>query len=162
MARALLLATVLALAACREPDMIAPPQDPRQIDYAPQLHVDFRNMTRTQSGLYYQDVRTGRGAVAMIGDTVRLLYAGYLPDGTLVEARLDTASAAAIPLGAGHLIAGWEEGIPGMREGGIRKLIIPPELGFGTEGRPPVPPNAILVVDIELLATGDEPLPRPD
>jgi peptidylprolyl isomerase len=151
MARAPLIAALLLVAACRQPDIIAPPRDPQQVVYAPELHVDIGAMTRTNSGLFYQDVRLGGGDVAMAGDSIRLLYAGYLTNGTLVEARLDTANAAPIVLGKDNVIAGWEEGIPGMREGGLRKLVIPPELGFGSQGRRPVPPNAILVFDIELL-----------
>jgi FKBP-type peptidyl-prolyl cis-trans isomerase len=109
-------------------------------------------MTRTSSGLYLQDVRAGAGEVAKAGDTVRLLYAGSLPDGTLVEAILDEARTPPFVLGSGRIIPGWEEGIPGMRVGGMRKLVIPPDLGFGATGRAPVPPNAILVFDIELLS----------
>jgi FKBP-type peptidyl-prolyl cis-trans isomerase FkpA len=152
MTRPSLLAIVLLLAACREPDVIAPPRDPQQIEYAPELNVDLDDMTRTSSGLYLQDVRAGAGEVAKAGDTVRLLYAGYLPDGTLVEAILDEARTPPFVLGSGRIIPGWEEGIPGMRVGGMRKLVIPPDLGFGATGRAPVPPNAILVFDIELLS----------
>jgi FKBP-type peptidyl-prolyl cis-trans isomerase FkpA len=152
MTRAPLLATLLLLAACREPDVVAPPRDPQHIDYAPELNVDLEHMTRTSSGLYVQDVRAGDGAVARPGDTIRLLYAGYLPDGTLVEAIQDAERTPPFVLGAGRIIPGWEEGIPGMREGGLRKLIIPPALGFGASGRAPVPPNAILVFDIQLLS----------
>ena len=151
MTRPPLLAAILLLAACREPDMVAPPQDPQQVSYAPELRVDLSRMTRTQSGVYYEDVRVGAGEVAEAGDTIRLLYAGYLPDGTLVEARLTPEEAAPVVLGGGAIIAGWNEGIPGMRAGGRRKLVVPPELGFGSVGRRPVPPNTVLVFDIEIL-----------
>ena len=152
MTRAPLLATLLLLAACREPDVVAPPRDLQLIDYAPELNVDLERMTRTSSGLYLQDVRTGVGDEANTGDTIRLLYAGYLPDGTLVEAILDADRTPPFVLGAGRTIPGWEEGIPGMRVGGVRKLVIPPALGFGPSGRAPVPPNAVLVFDLELLS----------
>jgi FKBP-type peptidyl-prolyl cis-trans isomerase len=152
MTRAPLFAIVLLLAACREPDMVAPPPDLQQIDYAPELDVDLTHMTRTGSGLYLQDLRTGDGDTAKEGDTVRVLFAGWLPDGTLVEAIRDADRTPPVVLGAGHIIRGWEEGIPGMREGGIRKLVIPPELGFGASGRKPVPPNSVLVFEIELIS----------
>lgn len=152
MTRAALLATFLLLAACREPDVVAPPRDLQLIDYAPQLNVDLRRMTRTSSGLYLEDVRTGDGDEAKPGDTIRMLYAGYLPDGTLVEEIRDADRTPPFVLGAGRIIPGWEEGIPGMREGGIRKLVIPPSLGFGASGRSPVPPNAVLVFDLELIS----------
>jgi FKBP-type peptidyl-prolyl cis-trans isomerase len=151
MTRSLLLAMTLLLAACREPDMVAPPPDPQQITYAPELDVHLDKMIRTASGLYYEDIRVGEGELAEEGDTVRLLYAGYLPNGTLLEARRIPSEAAPVVLGSGDIIAGWEEGIRGMRAGGIRKLVVPPQLGFGRIGRPPVPPNAIVVFDIEIL-----------
>ena len=154
MTRLPLLATVLILAACREADTFAPPPDPQQLAYAPELHVDLHAMTRTASGLYLLDVRLGDGDQVADGDTVRILYAAWLPNGTLVEARSTPAEPAEFVLGDGTVIAGWEEGISGMREGGLRKLVIPPDLGFGRSGKPPVPPNAILVVDIELLVDG--------
>ena len=154
MPRSPLLGAILLLAACREADVVAPPQDPQQVNYAPELQVDLSKMIRTESGLYYADIRVGDGELAERGDTVRLLYAGYLPNGTLLEARLTPTEAAAVVLGAESIIDGWNEGIPGMRAGGVRKLVVPPELGFGKLGKRPVPPNAVLVFDLEILADG--------
>jgi FKBP-type peptidyl-prolyl cis-trans isomerase FkpA len=124
--------------------------DPAQNTYATPLGVALSAFTKTPSGLYYRDVKEGTGAVAAPGQTVRVEYTGYLPNGN----RFDTSVGAApieFPLGQGAVIRGWDEGIAGMKVGGQRKLVIPAELGYGSVGSPPdIPPNSVLVFDVEL------------
>jgi len=105
----------------------------------------------TDSGLQYEDIECGDGDRAGRGDTVSVKYRGTLEDGTEFD-----AGTYPFQIGAGMVIAGWEEGISGMRVGGKRKLTIPPDLAYGAQGRPPViPPNSTLIFDVELLEIQD-------
>jgi FKBP-type peptidyl-prolyl cis-trans isomerase len=106
----------------------------------------------TKSGLKYADVKVGNGKLAQAGDTVQVHYTGKLKDGKKFDSSLDSGKPFSFPLGRGKVIKGWDEGVAGMKEGGKRKLIIPPNLGYGPDGFPPViPPNAELHFDVELL-----------
>ncbi|HWZ59198.1 MAG TPA: FKBP-type peptidyl-prolyl cis-trans isomerase [Gemmatimonadaceae bacterium] len=108
-------------------------------------------MTKTASGLAYQDKKVGTGAAATAGKMVSVHYTGWLPDGTKFDSSRDRNEPFDFPLGAGHVIAGWDEGVAGMKVGGRRLLVIPPSLGYGAGGTGPIPPNATLVFDVELL-----------
>jgi peptidylprolyl isomerase len=106
----------------------------------------------TASGLQYQDVVVGTGDEAVTGSRVQVHYTGRLEDGTQFDTSRDRGQPFEFTLGAGRVIQGWDEGVPGMREGGQRTLIIPPELGYGEAGFPPViPSNATLIFDVELV-----------
>jgi FKBP-type peptidyl-prolyl cis-trans isomerase len=110
------------------------------------------NMITTQSGLQYQDVVVGTGAEAVAGKSVTVHYTGTLQDGTKFDSSVDRNQPFIFTLGAGEVIPGWDEGIAGMKVGGKRKLVIPPELAYGAQGYPPViPANATLNFDVELL-----------
>ncbi|MFL5342404.1 MAG: FKBP-type peptidyl-prolyl cis-trans isomerase [Gemmataceae bacterium] len=110
------------------------------------------NYTTTKSGLKYADLAEGTGDKAQAGDTVDVHYTGRLKDGTKFDSSLDRGQPISFRLGAGRVIKGWDEGIAGMRVGGKRKLVIPPDLAYGKEGRPPViPANAELQFDVELV-----------
>jgi FKBP-type peptidyl-prolyl cis-trans isomerase len=116
------------------------------------LGVDTAAMTRTPSGLRYQDLARGDGREATAGKTVSVQYTGWLPNGEKFDSSRDRNEPFAFTLGAGQVIAGWDEGVAGMRVGGRRKLVIPPSLGYGTAGAPPdIPPGATLVFDVELM-----------
>lgn len=109
-------------------------------------------MTKTPSGLRYQEVAKGEGAEASAGRTASVHYTGWLPNGEKFDSSRDRNEPFSFALGAGQVIAGWDEGVAGMKVGGRRKLVIPASLGYGTAGAPPdIPPGATLVFDVELL-----------
>ena len=104
------------------------------------------------SGLLIEDLKTGSGATAAAGHTVRVHYTGWLTDGTKFDSSRDRDDPFAFGLGMQQVIAGWDEGVQGMMVGGIRRLTIPPQLGYGARGAGRViPPNATLVFEVELL-----------
>ncbi len=106
----------------------------------------------TDSGLAYEDISEGTGAAAGAGQTVSVHYTGWLTDGAKFDSSKDRNQPFRFPLGAGHVIKGWDEGVQGMKVGGVRKLSIPPQLGYGARGAGGViPPNATLVFEVELL-----------
>jgi FKBP-type peptidyl-prolyl cis-trans isomerase FkpA len=114
-------------------------------------------MITTPSGLQYDDRVTGSGATATKGANVSVHYTGWLYDGVVKGAKFDSSKDRgqpfSFPLGAGHVIGGWDEGVQGMQVGGTRVLVIPPALGYGARGAGGViPPNATLMFEVELLA----------
>lgn len=103
-------------------------------------------------GLIIEDIETGTGVVAEKGASVSVHYTGWLTDGRKFDSSKDRNDPFRFPLGAGHVIRGWDEGVQGMKEGGRRKLTIPPAMGYGARGAGGViPPNATLVFEVELL-----------
>jgi FKBP-type peptidyl-prolyl cis-trans isomerase len=109
--------------------------------------------TVTTDGLQIIDVVVGTGASAEPGQTVEVNYTGWLADGTKFDSSLDRNQTFSFVLGAGRVIAGWDEGVAGMKVGGERRLIIPPELAYGANGSPPViPANATLTFDVQLVS----------
>ena len=112
------------------------------------------NPKTTPSGVQYWDIAVGTGATAVAGKTVGVHYTGWLADGKKFDSSVDRGKPIMFPLGAGRVIRGWDEGIVGMKVGGKRQLRIPPQLGYGFRGSGTVPPNAILIFDIQLLAVG--------
>ncbi len=108
--------------------------------------------TTTPSGLKYTDLQTGQGEEARPGKTVDVHYTGWLENGTKFDSSKDHGKPFSFPLGAGHVIKGWDEGVAGMKVGGKRKLTIPASLGYGAQGAGGViPPNATLIFEVELL-----------
>jgi FKBP-type peptidyl-prolyl cis-trans isomerase len=104
------------------------------------------------SGLKYEELKVGDGAVAETGTTVSVHYTGWLTNGTKFDSSLDRGQPFSFRLGTGQVIRGWDEGVKGMRVGGKRKLTIPPDLGYGEAGAGGViPPNATLLFEVELL-----------
>jgi len=108
---------------------------------------------KTDSGLIYWDIRVGNGATAKEGSHVRVHYTGWLTTGKKFDSSVDAGKPFDFTIGNGEVIKGWEEGVAGMRVGGKRQLRIPPSLGYGAEGTPggPIPPNATLIFDVQLL-----------
>jgi FKBP-type peptidyl-prolyl cis-trans isomerase len=105
------------------------------------------------NGLKYQDLTVGTGAEATAGKKVSVHYTGWLTNGTKFDSSVDRGQPFQFTLGAHEVISGWDQGVAGMKVGGKRKLTIPPDLGYGAAGTPggPIPPNATLVFDVELL-----------
>ncbi|MGV3656000.1 MAG: FKBP-type peptidyl-prolyl cis-trans isomerase [Noviherbaspirillum sp.] len=114
-------------------------------------------MITTASGLQYEDITVGSGAEATQGNHVTVHYTGWLQNadgsaGSKFDSSKDRNDPFQFPLGAGHVIKGWDEGVQGMKEGGVRRLVIPAALGYGARGAGGViPPNATLIFEVELL-----------
>ena len=103
-------------------------------------------------GLKYTDDQVGTGTEAQAGKTVSVHYTGWLLDGTKFDSSKDHNQPFSFPLGRGQVIKGWDEGVAGMKVGGKRTLVIPPDLGYGARGAGGViPPNATLKFEVELL-----------
>jgi peptidylprolyl isomerase len=102
--------------------------------------------------LQIKDLKVGKGAAAKTGDSVTVEYTGWLADGTKFDSNVGKA-AFPVTIGAGQVIEGWDQGLVGLKVGGTRTLIIPPSLGYGAEGSPPViPANATLKFDVKLIS----------
>ncbi len=132
--RTILVVLVLSLAACSS--------------------VDTREVTMP-SGLRYQDLVIGTGPMPIPGQTVVVHYDGRLTNGEMFDSSIERGTPFVFPIGTGRTIKGWEEGLSTMRVGGKRRLIIPPELGYGERGAGgKIPPYSTLVFDVEMLEIG--------
>jgi FKBP-type peptidyl-prolyl cis-trans isomerase len=145
---------LLAVAGCSDsPTSPALPFD--QVTWAPSLGIDPADFTELNSGVWIRDDATGEGTAAASGNLVRAHYRGFLPNGTRFDSSLDTAGRPPLDfgIGTGQLIRGFELGTIGMQPGGVRTVLIPPFLGYGS--RPPaggtIPSNAWLVFEIHLV-----------
>lgn len=132
------------------PDVALPPGDPAALFFAPSLEIDLGEFERTRSGLYVQDVIVGDGPVARRTSRVWIEYIGWLADGTVFDGNLGQEPYA-IRLGGNEVIRGWNEGIVGMRRGGIRRLVVRPGLAYGSSRRGDIPPGSTLVFRLELV-----------
>lgn len=103
------------------------------------------------SGLQYEDIVVGTGEEARPGMVVTAHYTGTFKDGKVFDSSVTRGKPFEFTLGAGQVIKGWDEGIAGMKVGGKRKLVVPPELGYGSAGIGPIPPNTTLYFEVELL-----------
>jgi FKBP-type peptidyl-prolyl cis-trans isomerase FkpA len=167
--RTIVLGLLLVAGGCSERPAEAPPSavaapdgtvDVRQVSFAPELGVDLDAMTRTDEGIHIQDIREGRGAQAEPGRLVSIEYSGWLPDGTLFEQRPspDGFGLSEFVLGENPPVAGLNTAIAGMRTGGVRRIVLPPEHGYGLVGRPEgVPANAVLIFEVRLLGAREAP-----
>jgi FKBP-type peptidyl-prolyl cis-trans isomerase len=149
--RAVVTAIVLSVAVvgCQSED------DKSRTDSSHQRSLDpFATPSSESAGeLQKIDLKEGTGAEAKTGDTVEVQYTGWLKNGTKFDSSYDHGGKPfAFQLGGRQVIKGWDEGVVGMKVGGKRKLIIPPDLAYGPRGRPPViPPNSELTFEVELL-----------
>jgi FKBP-type peptidyl-prolyl cis-trans isomerase FkpA len=160
-ARLAITAALLALVACGYPD--PPPTGgpvATEINASPSPNAgdDFNagvgiTPVKLPDGLQYIDLSAGNGAAATRGEKVSMQYTGWLSDGRKFDSSRDSGKPFQFTIGQGEVIQGWEEGIPGMKVGGKRKLVVPPSLGYGSQGSPPlIPANATLVFVVELIA----------
>ena len=107
---------------------------------------------QTPSGLKYVDLVEGKGAAPKKGQVVQVHYTGWLENGTKFDSSVDRGQPFEFTLGVGQVIKGWDEGVSTMKVGGKRKLTIPPQLGYGARGAgAAIPPNAVLIFEVELL-----------
>ena len=150
---------IIALAGCQQgkPGEATPPPSStpttQQSAQPTGPQTTAAKMVTTPSGLKYQDLVVGGGAMAEEGSKVEVNYTGWLTDGTKFDSSLDPGrTPLPFTIGAGMVIRGWDEGVKGMRIGGKRKLTIPPDLAYGERGYPPlIPANSTLVFEVELM-----------
>jgi len=122
------------------------PSNPAVETYAPALGVNIAQMTKRSDNLYTQDLTVGTGTELAAGDSLEVRYTGWLVNG----GRFDNGTIS-FRIGVQQVIRGWDEGLPGMKVGGKRKLVIGSDWAYGPVGQGPIPPNATLVFDAELL-----------
>ncbi|MBJ6726939.1 FKBP-type peptidyl-prolyl cis-trans isomerase [Geomesophilobacter sediminis] len=140
---ALLLIAAIAIPACSQKEVKGPGEAPV---------TAAGSEVKTPSGLAYVDLVQGKGASPVAGKVVTVHYTGWLVNGTKFDSSVDRGEPFKFTIGAGQVIPGWDEGVMGMKVGGKRKLIIPPQLGYGAAGAGGViPPNATLIFEVELL-----------
>lgn len=122
-----------------------------QLTFDPSLGVNLAEMTKTPTGLYWKDIVVGTGPEAVAGSTAVVDYTGWLPNARQFDSSKNSGKPYTFVVGQGMVIAGWDQGVAGMRKGGRRLIVIPPELGYGATGAGGlIPPNATLVFDLEL------------
>jgi FKBP-type peptidyl-prolyl cis-trans isomerase FkpA len=153
--RHLLLFATVVLWACGSSSgggsQLAVAGSPESLTYVPELKVDLASMTKRPSGLYLKDLAVGAGAEAVQGSTVDVHYTGWLASGLEFDSSRGS-DPFSFTVGRGKVIAGWDEGVVGMKVGGKRLLVLPPDLGYGAAGAGGViPPGATLIFEVELL-----------
>ncbi len=119
--------------------------------FAPSLGVNLAAMTVTSAGIYYRDLSVGTGTPIDTGSKVQVRYAGFLVDGSLFDQSQPTAAPLSFTLGKGTVIKGWDKGLVGMKLGGQRQLVIPPDLGYGQSGSTNIPSEAILIFVVTVV-----------
>lgn len=130
----------------------SPPVDLQTLNWAPELGIEPDQMQFGEGGVWIRDLNEGLGQVARRLDEVEVHFIGRLQDGTLFDSSLAQGGAPLrFALSGGQVIRGWERGIPGMREGGRRLVVVPPSLGYGGRRRERIPPHSVLVFEIQLI-----------
>ncbi len=145
----LALLPMLALACGGGGDSTAPVATIESTTFASTLGVNLAASTKTSDGMYYRDVTPGTGAVIATGQSVTANYSLYFTNGALVQA---SNTPFPFTLGAGQVIKGWDEGFVGMKVGGVRQLIVPPSLGYGSSDYNGIPGNSILVFTVTAVS----------
>lgn len=152
MRRVVLMLLLGTFGCASAPAVDVPDAAPETATFAPELDVNLGEMMRHSSGLYYLDLRVGDGGLARHGSVVEVRYVGFLPDGRLFDAVRQEDRPLLFELGKGAVIRGWDEGISGMRVGGVRRLVVPARMGYGRRAPDPMLANTVLVFDIELVS----------
>ena len=145
------LAAVLAAAPFPSAAADQPPATDTKDDKMTLPPLDAKEWKKLDNGLEVWDVSEGTGEPVKKSAEVKIHYTGWTTDGQVFDSSLKRGKMAEFPLD--NLIKGWQAGIPGMKPGGVRRLKIPPELGYGAQGRPKIPANSTLVFEIQLAAT---------
>jgi len=153
-----LVATAIAVGGCSlDGNSTLPPfSDPAVQTYDASTGVVIANMTRVNAQLYTQDLVAGTGRTVAVGDSITVFYSGRLSTGFQFDARVAPATPFSTVLADTRLIAGWVDGLPGMKVGGTRRLVIGPALAYEFQPRASIPPNSVLVFDVQVTAA----LPR--
>jgi peptidylprolyl isomerase len=147
-----MFAVVLVATSCLEGDPFVPKIE--DVYFDPTLNVNLDSSVKTASGLFYRDLVEGDGdTVSMTsGDSVGVRYTGWLRNAEQFDSNVGTATPLRFKTGVATVIAGFDEGVRGMRVNGRRQIIVPPNLGYGAPGSGPIPPYSILVFEITLQA----------
>ena len=142
----------IVLAACgldtTEPDPVEL-QVIEELTFAPSLNIDLAAMDQTDTGVYIQDLVVGEGEPLVWGDQPLIRYQGWLANGVLFD---QNGVGFSFLMGNNQVILGFEQGIFGMRVGGVRKMIIPPILAYGTRGAGVIPPGSVLIFEVEVVS----------
>jgi peptidylprolyl isomerase len=160
--RASLLLVPLATVACGD-DLVEPedtgPQTPADVEYDPLLGIVLEDMTILPSGVYVQTLVEGDAATDPVtSGTVFVDYTLWLPDGRQIDSSFAPGrSPLSFTFGAGGVIPGFEQGVSGMRIDEIRRILVPSELGYGNRANGAIPPNSVLVFEVELVSVGADP-----
>lgn len=125
--------------------------DPAAVSYAEELGVELESMEESVTGLRYRTLEEGTGTAADDGDSVSVHYTGWLPGGRKFDSSRDRGEPFSFVVGGGQVIPGWDEGVDGMAVGEVRQLVVPPDLAYGDRQVGPIPPNSVLVFEVELL-----------
>ena len=144
------LCTLALSASCGDNSPTAVPIE--QTNFASSLGVDLASSSKLPSGLYYRDITPGAGATLAAGQTVGMRYTGSFANGDVFDSNPSPKPVFSFRLGAGQVIKGWDQGLPGMKVGGRRQLIIPPELAYGPNDYGPIPGNSVLVFVVDALS----------
>lgn len=120
------------------------------VEASQSANMDFSKYKETKE-LIIEDTKVGDGQQIKDGDMAVVHYTGYLTNGSKFDSSVDRGAPFAFKLGAGEVIAGWDKGVLGMKMGGIRRLVIPPDMGYGSRDLGEIPANSILIFDVELL-----------
>jgi FKBP-type peptidyl-prolyl cis-trans isomerase len=123
----------------------------KSVEYTPALPTAKGQTKTTPSGVKYETIKEGSGRELKPGNSAKVHYVGTLENGEVFDSSREKNKPAIFPIGSGSMIKGWEEAMPGMRIGEIRKMTVPPALGYGAAGQGKVPPNATLIFEVELL-----------
>ena len=143
----LLSLSLLAAASCGDDPFAVDPQVIEDLEFAASLEVDLSAMTRLSNGVYILDTKVGEGEPAGSGDVVTVGYQGHLANGSAFDAGVFDFT-----LGIGQVIPGFDTGVEGMQVGGERRLVIPPEQGYGNASVGSIPGGSVLIFDVELIA----------